>query len=164
MSTSLGLLAVLFWASTVAFSRVAVEAVGYFTTAAILYLAAGLLSCAWAAARGRFTGMLRQPRRYLLACGALFVLYTLCFYGAIALAADRQVAIEVALVNYLWPALVLVLSVPLLGNAWSWLLLPGAGIALAGTLLASADAHGLSAGAFARHVSANAAIFGAEPM
>ena len=49
--------------------------------------------------------MLRLPRRYLAGCGSLFVAYTALLYWSIGNAADRQAAIEVGVVNYLWAKL-----------------------------------------------------------
>jgi drug/metabolite transporter (DMT)-like permease len=132
----------LMWASTFGFSRVAAESFGFFTTGAILYTAAGAISIVAATAGGRLGRMLRQPRLYLLGCGALMAVYTISLYAAIGLASGRQETIEVSLMNYLWPALVLLFSVPLLGNQWRWPLIPGVLIAVGGTILATADAPG----------------------
>lgn len=45
------------------------------------------------------------PLRYLLVGSALFVAYELSFALALGLAKTREAAIEVAMVNYLWPGL-----------------------------------------------------------
>ncbi|MEG2358686.1 aromatic amino acid DMT transporter YddG [Acinetobacter sp.] len=45
------------------------------------------------------------PKPYLIFATLLFVVYELCFSYAIALAQTAQQAIEISLVNYLWPSL-----------------------------------------------------------
>jgi len=142
--TVLGLLAILFWSTTIAFSRLTTEAFGFLTAAAITYAVAGLISCAVAALRRRFWLMLQAPRRYLFGCGALMVAYTVSLYAALGLAPSEQETVLVGLVNYLWPVLVLVLSVPILGNKWRWALVPGALAGVAGTVLAVVEVRGLA--------------------
>ena len=61
--------------------------------------------------------------------------FTLLVYLAIGWAENRQQVLEVGLVNYLWPALTLVLSLVLLGTKASWVLLPGTLLALAGVFV-----------------------------
>ena len=129
-ATAFGVLAIVLWSTTVAFSRSLAEQVGVLTAASSIYLLAGLLGCASALIRGRglrrFRGL---PRRYWAGCGGLFVLYMVALYLAIGLASGRQQVVEVGILNYLWPGLTLALSVPLLGHrARPWL---AAGIVLA---------------------------------
>jgi len=154
--TLLGALAILFWASTIAFARTLSEALGPLRAATYVYLAAGLLSTAWLALRGGLRRALSLPRTYLLGAGIPFVAYGILLYLAVGLAADRQVVYEVLLVNYLWPSLVVGLSVPILGNRARWSLVPGMALALGGIVWAASGAHGLSWGAFAAHARSNA--------
>ncbi len=81
--------------------------------------------------------MLALPRRYLLICGSLFMSYTVGLYMAIGFAHDRRTTILVGLVNYLWPALVFVFSIPILGKRARWFLAPGIALAILGIMLAA---------------------------
>jgi drug/metabolite transporter (DMT)-like permease len=137
-ATAQGLAALAIWASTVALSRSLSEQLGTLTGAAAALALGGALSLLFALARGESVGaMLRLDRRYLFGCGALFVGYMACLYAAIGLAPDRPTALAVALLNYLWPVLMVVLSVPLLGQpARLPLLALGGALALAGTFAA----------------------------
>ena len=132
-----GLLAVLFWSCTIAFSRTLSEPLGPLTAGSLTFLLAGALGLAAQARRpGGIRGMLSLPRRYLLGCGALFVLYELLLYVAVGLAASRTQVLAVGLANYLWPSLTLLFSLffqPSRPNFW---LVPGIGLALGGTWLA----------------------------
>lgn len=133
-----GVLALAFWASTIGGSRFVSEQIGGMTAAAAIYLCAGVIGCARLAVSPERRRLLRDlPRPYWLACGALFVLYTVALYGAIAAARDRAQVVEVGLVNYLWPSLTLVFAIPVIGARARWTLLPGVVTAFAGVVLAA---------------------------
>ena len=130
--------AILLWSATVALARSLAEQVGPVAAASAVYLTGGALMLIHAGrspqARRQLAG---QPRLYLFGCGGLFAAYMLCLYLAVGLAADRTQVLAVGLVNYLWPALTLVLSIPLLGHRARWPLVPGTAAALAGVALAA---------------------------
>lgn len=132
-ATAGGLAAILLWSTTVGVSRSLAEQVGPFSAGAAVCGVGGafsLLALARDPARAR--RMLALPRRYLLGCGALFVAYLPALYLALGLAAGRGQVLEVGLLNYLWPALTILLSLPLLGHRARWALAPGTLLALAG--------------------------------
>ncbi|NLE76957.1 MAG: aromatic amino acid DMT transporter YddG [Chloroflexi bacterium] len=154
--TLYGLAAILLWSSTVALARSLSEQLGPLTAAAAVYLLGGLA----ALGQSRLTGRLRRglrplPRRYLLGCGALFVFYMASFYLAIGLAHDHQQTLEIGLVNYLWPALTVLLSLPLLGQKARPTLLPATLLALLGVALVLTQGVGLSWGAVRQNVTGN---------
>lgn len=137
-NTLLGLVAILFWSTTIAFSRSLTEQLGTFTAAALIYIFAGLFGLVLEHVQfGGLQKLARVPRSYLLVCGGLFVLYMTALYLAVGLAATRIQVIIVGLINYLWPALSLIFSVPLLRRRASALLPVGILLALAGTWLAT---------------------------
>jgi drug/metabolite transporter (DMT)-like permease len=131
--TSFGIAAILIWSCNIAISRSLAEKLGAITAASCMLLAGGLVGCAWEGlVRRRMRSMLRLPRVYLLACGSTFVAYMACLYLAIGLASSRQQTLEVGMLNYLWPALTLVLAVPLLGMRVRWTFPVGVALAFAG--------------------------------
>jgi drug/metabolite transporter (DMT)-like permease len=137
-ATALGVAAILLWASTVAFGRSVAAQLGPLDAAAAVYAVSAVFWLGVLVARpARARAALRLPPRYLLACGALFVLYALCLYLALGLASGAQQAIEVGTINYLWTAATVVLSVPILGQRARWSLVPGALTALAGIVVAT---------------------------
>jgi drug/metabolite transporter (DMT)-like permease len=122
--------AILFWSTTVAFSRSLTEQLGVFSAGAWVYLVAGVVGCGVLAAQGRLVTLLRQSdRRYLVGCGSLVAVYTVLLYAAVGLAKTGGQVITATVANYLWPGLTLVFSVPLLGFRANYLLL-GLGTAL----------------------------------
>ena len=159
--TAGGLTAIVLWSATFAFARSLSEHVGPLTAGACTYLIGGVfcLLRLWRSGitAGRLTGL---SRRYLLGCGSLFVAYSAAIYLAVGLAKDREQSIEIALVNYLWPALTILLSLPLLGRkAGAWLL-PGTVLALGGVLLVMTQSSQTSWHSFGRHLQENPAAYG----
>ncbi len=144
-STLLGGIAILLWSTTIAFSRSLTEQLGTFTAAALIYCLAGVFGLLYAAI---FGGGLRQimnlPKLYLLGCGGLFVAYMVCLYLSIGLAATRTQVLAVGLINYLWPGLSLVFSIPILGRKATPLLPVGIIVALAGIWLAAGSGSGFT--------------------
>jgi drug/metabolite transporter (DMT)-like permease len=141
MNTALGIIAILLWSTTIAFSRTISEQLGPYTAGAAVYLVAGVLSCLFAAygpgsgAKGlrRLSGL---PRRYLFGCGALFVAYILLIYAAIGTAKSRPEVLAVGLANYLWPSLTLVFALPIHRQRAGWQMPVGVLLGLGGSWLA----------------------------
>ncbi|MFH1570442.1 MAG: aromatic amino acid DMT transporter YddG, partial [Gemmatimonadota bacterium] len=152
--------AVLLWSISVALVRSLSEQLGPITAAAAVYLVGGGALLARlglsAAARRRLTSL---SIRYLLGCGSLFAAYILCLYLALGWAADRTQVLTVGLVNYLWPALTLVFSLPMLGHRARWSLGPATALALGGVVLAVGGGPGVSRGGLAGAVGAHPAAF-----
>lgn len=89
----------------------------------------------------------------------MFVIYITCFYGAVGLAKGREQAIEVGVVNYLWPSMTLLLSVPILGKRPRWTLSPGILIACAGIFFASAHRGAMSWDSLVQNLTSNSTPF-----
>ncbi|MGD0094494.1 MAG: EamA family transporter [Planctomycetota bacterium] len=145
-----GIAAVLLWSSSIAFVRSLRESLGVFSAGAFSYLLAGALGVAYSfLIRDSSTPVgapaSRRPPSglsvaYLASCGALFVIYQLCLILAIGLAAGGQQVVEAGLINYLWPVLTLVFSIPILKTHARWWVVPGFALALGGTMLTEAQA------------------------
>ncbi len=161
LATGAGVGAILLWSTTFAFARSLSEQVGPITAGAAAYLLGGgfcLLRLAMKRRSWRELGEL--PPKYLLGCGALFIYYTAALYGAIGMARSRQELLEIALVNYLWPALTVLGSVLLLKQRASPWLLPGTVLALAGVFLVLVPDGEVSWAMPWRHLGTNPAAFG----
>jgi drug/metabolite transporter (DMT)-like permease len=134
MNTALGIAAIVLWSTTVALGRSLAEQLGAFTSASLIYILGGTvgLGCLAASSRARLA-LYSLPRRYTLGAGSLFALYMICLYAALGLAKSREQVLQVGLLNYLWPALTLLLSIPILGARASPGVIPAALTALVGT-------------------------------
>ena len=95
------------------------------------------------------------PLRYVAGCGVLFVAYSLLLFLALGLAKSRKQVLEVGLLNYLWPALTILLSVVLLKKRASRLLFPATLLALSGVFLVLTQGAQVSWQSFARNLAGN---------
>lgn len=160
-ATLLGVAAVVLWSVSVALARRTSEHLGPLAAGACVYLAAGVFLTVPRLLRRRTLPPAPAPGlAYRLGCGALFLIYTLALFFALALAADRPQAVAVGLLNYLWPALTLLLSLVLLGHRGGWGLIPGTLAALAGVWLVMTQGAAFSWQGFLRQWERNPAAYG----
>jgi drug/metabolite transporter (DMT)-like permease len=160
-STLLGLLAILFWSSVVALARGISEQMGPFATGATVYLLATVFLALIDLARGRsWRSYLQLPPRYVFGCGAFFVAYTIPIYVALGLASNRSQTMEIGLLNYLWPALTILFSLPILGNRARLGLIPGTFMALLGVVWVLTQGALASWSAFYSHLLDNPLAYG----
>lgn len=130
-SNAAGVLAILLWSATVGLFRSIGEALGPVGGAATVFTVSGLLVAV-------FSGIpsLRSfDRRYLVINGFLFVAYEICLSLAIGYAHGRGQAMEVGMINYLWPSLTMLFAVLLRQQrASAMLLAPGIALSFVGVV------------------------------
>jgi len=159
--TVLGFLAILLWSTSIALARSIAEEVGPLTAGAAVYLTGGSILAGNLLCRDHAVARLLQlPRLYLFGCGALFLIYTTALYLGLGLALDRRQAIEIGLVNYLWPTLTIVFSLIILSKRATVLLIPGTVSALCGIVLVLTQQTELSWVSFFTNLSSNPAAYG----
>ncbi|SMQ75731.1 EamA-like transporter family protein [Devosia lucknowensis] len=127
-ATGIGLVAVLLWASVVGLIKSVSTSFGATGGAALLYTLATvclMLSVGLGDVR-------RFPRRYLLIGGLLFVSYELCLSLSIGYSTTSRQAIEVGMVNYLWPTFTLVGTILFHRRKTSPLIVPGVLLSMTG--------------------------------
>ena len=83
----------------------------------------------------RIPNLKQVPRNYLFFATILFVVYELCFSYAIALAQTAQQAIEISLVNYLWPSLTIAALILFKELKFNFFVIIGLAISLSGIVL-----------------------------
>ncbi|QDZ29310.1 aromatic amino acid DMT transporter YddG [Noviherbaspirillum sp. UKPF54] len=124
-----GILAILLWSATVGLFRSIGEALGPVGGPAVIFTVSGALVVlfTW------FPAVRTIDRRYLLVSGLLFVAYEISLALAIGYAHDRSQAMEVGMINYLWPSLTMLFAVLLRQQLASFrLLAPGIALAFLG--------------------------------
>jgi drug/metabolite transporter (DMT)-like permease len=132
--------ALLCWASTVPVIRSLSESIGACQAGAIGLSVAGALGlCQYVADPATRPTRCPAWRTRLAACGGLFVAYQVALLLAVAWAHGRREVLVVGALNYLWPVLALVLSVPILGHRCSSWIVPGSLLAIVGEVLVVAD-------------------------
>lgn len=154
--TVMGLLALLFWSTTIAIARQLTEQAGVVTAASTAFLLSGTVTCTYWSIRYRSPRPLLQHRpAYMWGCGVAFAVHITCLYSAVGSAVSREQVLEVGLINYLWPALMLLLSGPVLGHTIRVTLWPGIVLAVSGTVLAISQQNGLSYAAWQQNWAAH---------
>ena len=127
-ATLTGLVAILLWSSIVGLIRSVSSHLGPTGGAAMMYSVASvflLLSVGWVRLR-------EFPRRYLAWGSLLFVAYELCLSLSIGYANTSRQAIEVGMVNYLWPTFTIVAAILFNRQKANFLIVPGFALSIAG--------------------------------
>ncbi|KAA3634837.1 MAG: EamA family transporter, partial [Bacteroidetes bacterium] len=154
--TWLGLAAVLLWSATVALVRSISEQIGPVAAGAAVYLVGGIISTSYMLlAKNPFSAKRKFPIRYFLSTGSLFLIYTVSLFLAVGLAKTRIEAIELGLVNYLWPGLTILLSLGLLSQRSNIWIVPGTLLAFAGIFLVITAGTDFTWSAFISHIKGN---------
>jgi drug/metabolite transporter (DMT)-like permease len=157
--TILGLIALAIWTTSIAFTRTLSETIGPVMLGAVSFGFGGLLALGLEFWRYRKIRVLSPPSRpYLIFCGFFYVVNIISYVLAFALARNRQVALQLGIVNFLWPALLILGSVFMLKYRARWIFLaPGLMISVAGMAICMAGR--LSLSLFANAVRENAPAF-----
>lgn len=156
-ATSCALVAILIWSTVVALVRSVTTYFGPVPGAALMYSVSALILLK----REKTSNFKSYPKAYLFGCGFLFVAYEILFSQAIGLAADNRQTLEIGLINYLWPCLVVLFSLPInKQKANLYLLLPGIGLAFLGIAIAMCGEEGFSPQAFWNNVLNNPVTYG----
>lgn len=139
-ATFIGLIAIVLWSFIVALIRVVSESFGAVGGAALMYTLASvflLLSVGFPTIR-------HFPKKYLCIGSILFVAYEICLALSIGYAHNAQQAIEVGMINYLWPTLTIIASILFNQQKTTWLVIPGFIISMIGITWVLGDESGLN--------------------
>ncbi|PMJ91619.1 aromatic amino acid DMT transporter YddG [Vibrio sp. 10N.261.55.A7] len=130
--TLCGVAAIFLWSCLIGLARTVAEHFGPIAGAALIYTVASvfLILVMGVPKLNRFS------RSYLLVGSVLFVSYEICLALALGMANDRHQAMEMAVINYLWPALTVLLAVVVSKKPTHYLVYPGVLIALSGVVWA----------------------------
>jgi drug/metabolite transporter (DMT)-like permease len=155
-ATLIGLTAVVLWSSIVGLIRSVSDHLGPTGGAAMMYSVASvflLLSV------GRVK--LRDfPRRYLVWGSLLFVTYELCLSLSIGYADTARQAIEVGMVNYLWPTFTIVAAILFNRQRTNFLIVPGFVLSIVGICRVLGGAQGFDPAGMLHNVRDNPLSYG----
>lgn len=149
--TLAGVIAILLWSSVMGLARAVTEMLGPIGGAASIYTVASLF----------LLMVMGVPKiksyspRYIVLGGGLFVAYEICLALALAMANSRQQAIEMLVINYLWPALTVLLAVITSGKKASLWVYPSIALAFFGVAWSITGEQGLSIAQIAANVATN---------
>ena len=155
-ATLIGLMAILLWSAIVGLIKNVSEGFGPVGGAALIYSASAVLLI--------FTVGLPKlrtfPRSYLIIGSVLFVCYELCLSLSLGFTHSGRQAIEVGMVNYLWPSLTIVLAVIVNRQKNHPLIVPGVLLAVAGICRVLGGDQGFSFSEIAHNVMDNPLSYG----
>lgn len=155
-ATITGLLAILLWSSIIGLLRSVSELLGPTGGAAMMYSVASvflLLSVGW-------VSLSEFPRRYLVWGSVLFVTYELCLALSIGYAHTARQAIEVGMVNYLWPTFTIVAAIVFNRQKTNLLIVPGFLLSVAGICWVLGGEQGFDAAGMLANVRGNPLSYG----
>lgn len=127
------------------------EGLGPVGGAAMIYTLSGLLCLVTVG----FPDIKRFSPGYLIAGSVLFVSYEICLALSLGYAATRAQAIEVGMVNYLWPSLTIVFAILFNGQKSTLWVVPGLAIALLGVCWVLGGEQGLLIDEIIRNIVSN---------
>lgn len=129
--TWLGLSSILIWASLVGMVKLVTEVLSPVQGVALIYTFSAVFILV-------VTGLPRisqMSKAYLFGCGALFVAYEILFLVSIALSQNRDQVMVIAMINYLWPPLMIVFSIIAKQLNYHWCVGIGLILAILGLML-----------------------------
>ncbi|WP_282175546.1 aromatic amino acid DMT transporter YddG [Vibrio nereis] len=149
--TICGVIAILLWSGVMGFARNVTELLGPVGGAASIYTVASVfLVLVMGVPKVK-----NYPPRYVVICGGLFVAYEICLALALGMANSRQQAIEMLVINYLWPALTVLLAVIVSNKKTNFLVYPSIIIAFLGVAWSITGDQSLSLAQIAANVATN---------
>lgn len=134
IATLIGLSAIVMWASMVGLLKQVSQSLGPDLSITLVYSLSAILVLIIF----RFPDFKRIPKKYLLLSTILFVIYELCFSFAIAYSETAQQAIEVSIINYLWPSLTIFAFVCFKELKFNILIVMGLLLSISGIILIQA--------------------------
>ena len=155
-ATLVGLLAVALWSTIVGLIRGVSQNFGATGGAALIYTVGSVLLLLSVGP----TRVSQLPRRYLLAGGALFVAYEWCLSLSLGYATNARQAIEVGMVNYLWPTFTMTAAILFNRQRASGLIVPGFLLGIAGIGLVLGGEAGFDPAGMVANVRSNPLSYG----
>ncbi|EPK7281810.1 aromatic amino acid efflux DMT transporter YddG [Citrobacter farmeri] len=150
-ATLIGLIAIVLWSTMVGLIRGVSEGLGPVGGAAAIYSLSGLLLIFTVG----FPNIRRFPVGYLVAGSVLFVSYEICLALSLGYAASRHQAIEVGMVNYLWPSLTILFAILFNGQKTTWIIVPGLLLAITGICWVLGGENGLNPGEIISNITSS---------
>ncbi|PJM75659.1 aromatic amino acid DMT transporter YddG [Bifidobacterium simiarum] len=151
-ATMVGFMAIVLWSMMMGLVRIVSESFGATLGSAMIYTCGAVLLLIFR----RPAPIRTAPKRYLIIGGVLFVFYESSIALSIGLASSAAQSVEISLVNYLWPTLMVLLAAAISHKRHAvWFALPGALVATAGVFLAVGGNSGLDWHVALQHVVEN---------
>lgn len=155
-ATLIGLIAILLWSAIVGLIKSVSEGFGPVGGAALIYTCSAVLLLFTVG----FPKLRQFPLSYILTGSILFVCYELCLSLSLGFTHTGRQAIEVGMVNYLWPSMTILLAVIVNRQKTSLLMIPGVILAVAGICRVLGGEQGFSFTEISKNVMDNPLSYG----
>lgn len=139
-ATVIGFGAILLWSAIVGLIKEVSQSFGATGGAAMIYTVAFfflLFSVGWVPVK-------KFPKKYLIVGSLLMVSYELCLALSIGYSQNGKQAIEVGMVNYLWPTFTIIATIVFNKKGFNWLIFPGVILSMLGIVWVLGGEEGLS--------------------
>lgn len=153
--TLFGIAAIVLWGSLMALTRRVAEEFSPIGGAALIYTVSTLFLLITMGIPRLKTG----STRYVLIGGSLFVSYEICLALALGMANDRLQAIEISVINYLWPALTVLIAVVISKRPTHFGVYPSIALAFLGVAWTIIAEQGLSLSDFTARIASNPPVY-----
>jgi drug/metabolite transporter (DMT)-like permease len=153
--TLYGCIAILSWSCLLGIARLVTESLGPVGGAAMLYS----LSSVFLLIVVGIPKLSYFSPKYLIVGGSMFVCYEIFLALALGYSNSRAQAIEVSIVNYIWPALTVLFAVIGSNKKPSWLLYPAVTLAFIGVAWTVSGDNGLSFQQIITNVNRNPVVY-----
>lgn len=155
-ATMIGLLAIVLWSTIIGMIKVVSQNFGTVGGGALIYSLASVFLL--------FTVGLPQlrsfPRQYLIWGSLLFVSYEICLALSIGYTSSGRQAIEVGMINYLWPTLTILASIFFNKQRTSWWIILGIVLSMFGISWVLGGESGLSLVEMTYNITLNPLSYG----
>ena len=150
-ATLFGLTAPICWGMTVGLIRSITESFGLAAGLTLLY-GATIVFLFFLLGRPRLSAF---PRKYLFFGLPMAYLCSICFCLSMYLSDGGQQTVEVGMINYTWPCLVVLFAILFNGQKARWWIVPGVIISFAGIMLVLGGENGIDLPGIWQHMQGN---------
>src|SRR5690606_32716036 len=155
LATCIGLSAILLWASIIALIKKVSLLLGPDFGILLIYS----FSTVIVAVIFGFPSLQKIPKKFLLITTLLFVSYEFCLSYAIALTSSERQAIEVSILNYLWPSFTIVALLLVKEFKFNLYIFIGLNISILGVGYIQTNGQGLNLSYMLQNISANPIVY-----
>lgn len=155
-ATLIALAGIMMWSVTIGLFRSVAEIFGAVRGAAMIFSVAAVFAHLVIGAPELKT----LPRLYLWVGGGLFVLYEALLALSIGFATHRTQALELGMLNYLWPSLTILFAVILRQQRAHWLLMPAMVLCIVGIVFVMKGEGGWTVSLLLQHLRENPLGYG----
>lgn len=155
-ATAIGLSAIVLWSSIVGLIKEVSHYFGATAGAAMIYTVASvflLFTLKW-------VPLSKFSKKYLIFGALLMVSYELCLALFIGYSLNNKQAIEVGMVNYLWPSFTMIATIIFITKKTNWLITPGIIISLIGIVWVLGGEEGFSVSEMLVNIQTNPLSYG----